>query len=83
MSSTKSRSRHDIKIQRPTSRIGKLAVIRETFATQPLGGWDASEQNDYLRRIGLEPVTKNKPRSDEEIDFILADLERLKMVLFK
>lgn len=92
MSFARSKLEPDIKSPRPTSRIGKLAVIREVFADQgkiisdgevKLTCWDAREQNQYLESIGLTPTAKNKARTDEELDLIIADLERHKMILFK
>lgn len=41
------------------------------------------EQNLYLESIGVEKVRAGKARTDEEIDLILADLEKSKMILFE
>lgn len=83
MSFARAKFTPDVKVSMPTSRVGKLALIRETFAAQPLGGWDAGEQNEYLKSIGLGATQASKARTDEEIDFIIADLIRHRLVLIK
>lgn len=74
----------DEPIRRPQTRDAKLAVIRDTFESQPLGGWNGKEQNVYLKEIGLEiGGGRNKARTEEELDLILTDLEAAKMILFE
>lgn len=83
MSFARSKVEPDIKIARPVSRVAKLALIREIFAAQGTSGWDAKEQNQYLESIGLRATEKNKARADDELDLIIADMERHRMILFK
>lgn len=91
MSYAKPKDLPDIKSPRAISRIAKLELIREVFSEQGkyvldgkvYRGWDAREQNYYLTEIGLPPTAKNRGRTDEELDLIIADMERHRMILFK
>lgn len=73
----------DRAIQLPKTREGKIALIEETFASQPLGGWSEGEVAEYMRTDARIEPRKSDQYSDAELDLILANLAAAKMILFE
>lgn len=72
----------DIPKQKPKTAAEAIRDIRETFKSQPMGGWDKRDQQVYLEGLGLEPK-RLEAYTPEEIKTILRDLVKSRMVLYR